>query len=181
MLKQSLVQEKLSDLINNGSQAVAVAAVPSGHADAGKSGPEFMHSQYNMPQWPRVQLDKHITTNLKRNAKVVLNAGHSSSSRFTTNKSATHVKNTSENGAAAAAAAPPPTNTNHINDNESIEFDGDETVNFYSKNSLGRFGDNGGPPMGNGNDGNDGHNGSDGFGNNQNNPNFSYSVTNQRS
>ena len=168
MLKQSLVQEKLSDLINNGSQASAAA---SSGPDANKTGPEFVHSQYNMPQWPRVQLDKHITTNLKRNAKFVINAGHSSSSRLTANKCATRVKNASDNG---AAAAPPPTNTNHINDNESIEFDGDETVNFYSnnsKNSLGRFGGNGEPPVGDGNGGNDGHNGSDGFDKNQNNPN----------
>jgi hypothetical protein len=47
MLKQSLVQEKLSDL--NSTQL-----------------------QSQMPQWSRVQLGKHLTANLKRNNKIAL-------------------------------------------------------------------------------------------------------------
>ena len=47
MLKQSLVQEKLSDLNNT--------QLPS-----------------QMPQWSRVQLGKHLTANLKRNNKIAL-------------------------------------------------------------------------------------------------------------
>lgn len=48
MLKQSLVQEKLSDL-NNNSQLTS-----------------------QLPQWSRVQLGKHLTANLKRNNKITL-------------------------------------------------------------------------------------------------------------
>jgi hypothetical protein len=54
MLKQSLVQEKLSDLNNNNNNNVQL--------------------QSQLPQWSRVQLGKHLTTNLKRNNKITIPA-----------------------------------------------------------------------------------------------------------
>ena len=72
MLKQSLVQEKLSDLMNSSSCEKGNSAV-SIKLDKSKTNVDLVHSQYNMPQWPRVQLDKQNTSNLKRNTKIINN------------------------------------------------------------------------------------------------------------
>lgn len=89
MLKQTLVQEKLSDLIN-GAALVAVNDKQKStdiHLEKGKTNADLLPSQYNMPQWPRVQLDKQITSNLKRNSKIVIHnsSGYESSIQQATN------------------------------------------------------------------------------------------------
>ena len=90
MLKQSLVQEKLSDLMINSSSKLAGVNNSVGGDDKSaqavimtgdlklvesnnKTNRDLLPSQHNMPQWPRVQLDKQITSNLKRNSKIIVN------------------------------------------------------------------------------------------------------------
>ncbi len=141
MLKQSLVQEKLSDLINieKSASMISTTGVKSDLklSDTKKTGTDLLPSQYNMPQWPRVQLDKKITSNLKHNSNsqpITNNSSspnHESSIQNLTNsrygnKSAKTIKNLSNDNASSG------------NVNEKIGFDGDETVDFYSKNSHGR-------------------------------------------
>lgn len=84
MIKQSLIQAKMSDLINNGS----IELTKSKNKIGNSSKPEPLvvndsHSaevmnQYNMPQWPRVQLDKQTTSNLIINNKLVTSNSSSS-------------------------------------------------------------------------------------------------------
>ncbi len=130
MLKQSLVQEKLSDLINidNSTKIISDDKL----SEIKKT--DLLPSQYNMPQWPRVQLDKQITSNLKHNSnsRPITNnhepsVHNSTNSRFS-NKSARSAKNSSQDKAGSS------------NMNEKVGFDGDETVNLYSKSGRQRSG-----------------------------------------
>ncbi len=81
MIKQSLVQGKLNDLINNGSielkkSKISESSNISGNVNDSQpnnNGSELLN-QYNMPQWPRVQLDKQITSNLTINSKPATNS-----------------------------------------------------------------------------------------------------------
>lgn len=77
MLKQSLVQEKLSDLLNSSSTVDQSTSAVSIKLEKSKTNVDLVHSQYNMPQWPRVQLDKQNTSNLKRNTKITNNTSSS--------------------------------------------------------------------------------------------------------
>lgn len=130
MLKQSLVQEKLSDLMNSSSCEKGNSAV-SIKLDKSKTNVDLVHSQYNMPQWPRVQLDKQNTSNLKRNTKIINNTSSTyepSIQNLTNNRypSAKSMKNNQE------------VNQKDLANTDNIAFDGDETVNFYSKVNYGR-------------------------------------------
>lgn len=134
MLKQSLVQEKLSDLLNNSNgntnnpnSVVSSLTTNDLKLEKSKTGTELLQNQvYNMPQWPRVQLDKQITSNLKRNTKIIINSASAyeptiqnlsnNKDRFSTTK-----QDSVNDGSAAVVSG-------------GIEFDGDETVNFYSNN-----------------------------------------------
>lgn len=99
MIKQSLIQAKLSDLINNGS----IELKKSKNIEKSAKGNKTKHeplvvngsqstevmNQYNMPQWPRVQLDKQNTSNLIINNKLVTSSSPSnepSSQNFTNDR-----------------------------------------------------------------------------------------------
>ena len=154
MLKQSLVQEKLSDLSNGSIAAAAANSLAATDLDG------------------KPDVAKRMTTN-----RIKLNAVQSSASsillsnRF--NTSATlgrHFRNNTtayeSNTGNINYTSGSNNNNNDEDDNENVEFDGDETVNFYSNlNSNGRMGANGpsgsGPGGGNGGGGR----GGDGDGN----------------
>lgn len=131
MLKQSLIQEKLSDLTTgNGSSNNG----PGGQLKLNDTKAELIGSSHmhNMPQWPRVQIDKHITSNLRRNTKLVINTMTSSSSPTNSthtatilSKSAKTYKKSNEN-----------LDLNDFSLSEN-EFEGSEMVNYYT--NYGRF------------------------------------------
>lgn len=157
MIKQSLVQQKLSDLLtnssinlkqvnNNVSQVVDSNELKLGNGINNSKrldGNNLAHSPYNMPQWPRVQLDKQITSNLKRNTKIIINnssAYEPSIQNLTVsrNKSAKSVKTLQDTDNSSEMAG-------------NVEFDGDETVDFYSKSKSNRNNNTSNAPDGNGN------------------------------
>ena len=128
MLKQSLIQEKLSDLTTgSGSTAGSNGAlVKLNDAKAELIGSSHMH---NMPQWPRVQIDKHITSSLKRNAKLLINT--------VTSTSPTSVNKTMLSISAKTSRKSNENLDLSFNDNDK-EFEGNEMVNYYT--NYGRFG-----------------------------------------
>jgi hypothetical protein len=147
MLKQSLVQEKLSDLSNGSIAAGAANSLATTDLDG------------------KQDVSKRLTAN-----RIKLNAVQSSASsillsnRF--NTSATlgrHFRNNTtayeNNTGNINYISGSNNNNNDEDDNENIEFDGDETVNFYSNfNNNGRMGANG--PGGSGGGGGGGNGGS---------------------
>lgn len=76
----------MSDLINNGS--IELTKSKNNLGNGSKSEPLVVNAsqsaevlnQYNMPQWPRVQLDKQTTSNLIINNKLVTSNSSSNES-----------------------------------------------------------------------------------------------------
>ncbi len=158
MLKQSLVQEKLSDLSN--SSSAAKSAVSS------DLEPKTSSSNGKQPR---------ITSRIKLNAVQptgsILLANRFNNSANLAKQFRNHTTTFENNTNNANYLNGNNANNNDDDDSENVEFDGDETVNYYSSyNNNGRLG-GGGNGSGSGSGGGGGGGDEGGGGGNNNNGN----------
>jgi len=156
MLKQSLVQEKLSDLSN--SSSAAKSAVSS------DLEPKTSSSNGKQPR---------ITSRIKLNAVQptgsILLANRFNNSANLAKQFRNHTTTFENNTNNANYLNGNNANNNDDDDSENVEFDGDETVNYYSSyNNNGRLG-GGGNGSGSGSGGGGGDEGGGGGNNNNGN------------
>jgi hypothetical protein len=179
MLKQSLVQEKLSDLAvvtadsgksggispTKSEKIIKSKSAVSAISGVSSNGDSLLP---HVPQWPRVQIGtQQIQSNIKRSAF----SNYSNARAYTNASSPSSAVNLNTNYAFRNEENNDGNDLNEDN-NDSIEYDGIETVNYYSNNhSFGK------PP----NNNNNFNSNSFSYGNtsNSNNPNnFSNSNNN---
>ena len=178
MLKQSLVQEKLSDLavvtadsgksggISSAEKIIKSKSAVSAISGVSSNGDSLLP---HVPQWPRVQIGtQQIQSNIKRSAF----SNYSNVRAYTSASSPSSAANLNTNYAFRNEEN---NDGNDLNDdnNDNIEYDGIETVNYYSNNhSFGK------PPNNNNNFnsnsfsyGNTSNSNNNSNNNNSNNPN----------